>query len=47
MGCTATACKGSMINQWKVQNTPAKFLSLENFNLAESFLKEFFEEMDR
>ena len=47
MGCTETSCKGSMFYQWKVQNTQAKFLSLENFNLAESFLREFFQETDR
>jgi hypothetical protein len=47
MGCTAGSCKGSQVTQWKVQNHQSKFLSLENFNLAERFLREFYQETNR
>jgi hypothetical protein len=47
MGCSATSCKGSLVTQWKVQNTQPKFLSIDNFELAETFLREFYQAMNR
>ena len=47
MGCASTFCKASCIVQWKVQNTQTKFLSIESFDLAETFLRDFYQQMDR
>ena len=47
MDCSSKYCKGSCFSQWNVKNTPTRFLSIESFNLAESFLREFYQELDR
>jgi hypothetical protein len=47
MGCTDLKCEGSKIAQWKVQNDQSKFFSVEKFQLAESFLREYFADKKR